>query len=218
MRGYYVAAFSTAHYRHRDPHAYIAYGTPRRQIRRVTLNEETSFFLLLLAHSDPIPAHDAEQQKTVLAHLFADSGWETQEILAALETAGDFYLDRVSQVVMPNWTRGRLALLGDACACPSLLAGEGSSMAMAEAYTLAGELLVSGGDHERAFRDYGQRLRPHVERKQKGARGFAASFVPKSAFGLWLRNASLNATTRLGLTRLLFRAQLRDSLQLGNYP
>jgi 2-polyprenyl-6-methoxyphenol hydroxylase-like FAD-dependent oxidoreductase len=110
-----------------------------------------------------------------------------------------------------------VALLGDACACPSLLAGEGSSMAMAEAYTLAGELHAGGGDHVAAFGAYERRLRPYVERKQKAARGFASSFVPKTAFGLWLRNLSLVATTTLGLTSLLFRNQLGDPLKLANY-
>jgi 2-polyprenyl-6-methoxyphenol hydroxylase-like FAD-dependent oxidoreductase len=217
--GYYAAAFSAPRYRHRDPHAYVAYGRPGRQIWRITLNEDISVFLLLLAHGDPlaIPVHDPAKQKATLTRLFASGGWEMEEILAALEKTTDLYFDRVSQIVMPNWTKGRVALLGDACACPSLLAGEGTSMAMAEAYTLAGELHAAGGDYEQGFRAYEQRLRPYVERKQKGARGFANSFVPKSAFGLWVRDTSLNVATRLGLTRLLFQTQLRDPLELSNY-
>jgi 2-polyprenyl-6-methoxyphenol hydroxylase-like FAD-dependent oxidoreductase len=138
-------------------------------------------------------------------------------MLAALEAAGDLYFDRVSQIVLPRWTSGRIALVGDACACPSLLAGEGSAMAMAEAYTLAGELAAAGGNSERAFAAYEQRLRPYVERKQKGARGFAASFVPKTATRLWLQNLSINTVTRLGLTRLLFGPQLGDPMTLENY-
>jgi 2-polyprenyl-6-methoxyphenol hydroxylase-like FAD-dependent oxidoreductase len=118
---------------------------------------------------------------------------------------------------MPSWTKGRVALIGDACACPSLLAGEGSAMAMAEAYTLAGELFVAQGGQASAFEIYEQRLRPYVERKQKGARDFAASFVPRSAFGLWLRNATINAANRLGLIQMLFRAQMRTGIELPDY-
>jgi 2-polyprenyl-6-methoxyphenol hydroxylase-like FAD-dependent oxidoreductase len=217
--GFYVAAFSAPRYPHRDPHVYVAYGKPGRQIWRITLNHDTTVFLLVLACGDPlaIPMHDPAVQKDTLARLFTGSGWETEEMLASLEAANDLYFDRVSQIVMPKWTKGRVALLGDACACPSLLAGEGSSMAMTEAYTLAGELYAAGGDHERGFQAYEQRLRPYVERKQKGALGFANSFVPKSTFSLWLRDMSLNVTTWLGLTRLLFQAQLRDPLKLGDY-
>jgi 2-polyprenyl-6-methoxyphenol hydroxylase-like FAD-dependent oxidoreductase len=88
---------------------------------------------------------------------------------------------------------------------------------MAEAYTLAGELDVAQGNHASAFEMYEQRLRPYVERKQKGARNFAASFVPRSAYGLWLRNASINVANRLGLVRLLFGAQMTSGIKLQNY-
>jgi len=217
--GYFVAAFTAPGYRHRDPHDYVTYALPGRQIWRVTLNEDASVFLLLVADANPgaFPVHDPALQKEILAGLFADAGWEAAEMLVALAAATDLYFDRVSQIEVPSRTKRRVALLGDACACPSLLAGEGSSMAMAEAYTLAGELHAAGGDHAAAFKAYEQRLRPYVERKQKAARGFAGSFVPKTSFGLGLRNLSLDASTKLGLTRLLFGAQLRDPLKLEDY-
>ena len=216
--GYYVAAFSIDDYRHRDPHAYVTYGEPGRQIWRITVGEHGTVFLLVFADKNPaLPIQDASQQKDILARLYAQSGWEADEMLQALQATTDLYFDRVSQIVMPRWSRERIALIGDACACPSLLAGEGSAMAMAEAYTLAGELQAANGDHVRAFESYEGRLRPYVERKQKGARGFAASFVPKTTLGLWLRNLSINGANRLGLTRLLFGTQLRDRLELQNY-
>lgn len=217
--GYYVAAFSAQGYEHHDPHVYVTYGEPGRQIWRITLDADTTVFLLVFAATDAleIPVHDPSRQKGILTRLYDQSGWEAADMLRALESSTDLYFDRVSQIVMPQWSKGRIALIGDACACPSLLAGEGSAMAMAEAYTLAGELDAAGEDYERAFQAYEQRLRPYVERKQKGARGFASSFVPKSTWGLWLRSMILNAVTRLGLTRLLFGAQLRDRMKLENY-
>jgi 2-polyprenyl-6-methoxyphenol hydroxylase-like FAD-dependent oxidoreductase len=218
--GYRVAAFSAPGYPHRDPHAYVTHARPGRQIWRVTLYEDVCVFLLLVAEAEPraFPAHDAASQKVVLKRLFADAGWEAEEVQDALDKTDDLYFDRVSQIEVPCWTKGRVALLGDACACPSLIAGEGTSMAMAEAYTLAGELHVAGGGHARAFRAYEQRLRPYVERKQKAARGFAGSFVPKTALGLWLRNFAIGAATTLGLTASLFGGQLRDPLNLADYP
>jgi len=53
--------------------------------------------------------------------------------------AKTFYLDRASQICMPSWSRCRVALLGDAAASPSLLAGQGSALAMVEAYVLAAQ-------------------------------------------------------------------------------
>jgi 2-polyprenyl-6-methoxyphenol hydroxylase-like FAD-dependent oxidoreductase len=52
---------------------------------------------------------------------------------------------------LARWTTGRVALIGDAAACASLLAGEGTGLAMVEAYVLAGELHRAGGNIERAF-------------------------------------------------------------------
>lgn len=217
--GYYVAAFTAPGYPHRNPHTYVTYGEPGRQIWRVSLAEDAAVFLLVFTHEGDadLPMHDPAQQKAVLRRLYGQSGWEAREALAALDAATDLYFDRVSQIVMPEWSKGRLALIGDACACPSLLAGEGSAMAMAEAYTLAGELDRAGGDHRRAFAAYEQRLRPYVERKQKGARSFAASFVPRSSLGLWLRNVSIEAANRLNLTTLLFGSQINDRLTLETY-
>ena len=90
----------------------------------------------------------------MLRHVFAGVGWECPRILAAMEEADGVYLDRVSQIRMNRWTSGRTALVGDAAACVSLLAGEGTGLAMAEAYVLAGELLDCKGDYRTAFARY----------------------------------------------------------------
>lgn len=217
--GYYAAAFTAPKYRHRDLHAYIAYGVPGRQMWRITLNEDASVFLLVFAGDGPdaVPLHDVAAQKAILRRMYSGMCPEAADMLAALQDASDLYVDRMSQIAMPRWTKGRVALVGDACGCPSLLAGEGSAMAMAEAYTLAGELRDAGGDYERAFAAYEARLQPYVARKQKAARGFASSFVPKTAAGVWLRNAVLNVVGRLGLSRMLFRTQFNDVLKLRDY-
>lgn len=75
------------------------------------------------------------------------TGWEVPEILARMPEARTSYFDRASQIRMPSWSHGRMALIGDAAACPSLLAGQGSALAMVEAYVLAAELNRSPGHH-----------------------------------------------------------------------
>ena len=217
--GYYVAAFTAHGYPFHDQSAYVTYGEPGRQIWRITVDEDTTVFMLVFADpdADAVPIHDAASQKQLLTRLYSGGGWETEGVLGALNASTDLYFDRVSQIVMSGWSKGRVALIGDACACPSLLAGEGSAMAMAEAYTLAGELAAAHGNHVAAFQSYERRLRPYVERKQKGARSFAASFVPGNELGLWVRNASINVASRLGLIRLLFGAQMTSNLTLPEY-
>src|SRR5258708_4274427 len=48
----------------------------------------------------------------------------------------DLHFDRVSQIHMQAWSRGRIALFGDAAFCASLMAGQGSALAMTAAYVL----------------------------------------------------------------------------------
>ena len=70
---------------------------------------------------------------------------------------------------METWWRGRVALVGDAAFCVSLMAGQGSALAMTSAYVLAGELAKAIGRHEEAFGNYEMRLRAYISSKQKGA-------------------------------------------------
>ena len=45
-----------------------------------------------------------------------------------LDSTQALYFDRVSQVKMETWWRGRVALVGDAAFCVSLMAGQGSPL------------------------------------------------------------------------------------------
>jgi 2-polyprenyl-6-methoxyphenol hydroxylase-like FAD-dependent oxidoreductase len=69
-----------------------------------------------------------QDAKTVLSNVFADVGWECPQILAAMQEVDEVYFDRVSQIRMNRWSKGRTALIGDAAACVSLLAGEGTGL------------------------------------------------------------------------------------------
>jgi 2-polyprenyl-6-methoxyphenol hydroxylase-like FAD-dependent oxidoreductase len=191
--GYYAASFIAEHYPHRDENTYLSFAGPGRQISRYAMREDHTAFLLVFASKEKIAARDSAAQKAVLRDVFGRDGWETPEILARLEDASDVYFDSVSQIRMPNWSKGRVALIGDAAHSPSLLAGAGSAFAMLGAYVLAGELHKAGGNHETAFAAYEQQLMPFMARQQKTAAGFAGSFAPKTAFGLSLRNVVLNA-------------------------
>ena len=91
------------------------------------------------------------------------------------------FFDSATQIVMPQWHKGRVALIGDACGCLTLLAGQGSHMAMAGGYVLAQEL-ARQSDHGAAFAAYQAFLKPPVDKKQKDAARFAGLFVPSAAF------------------------------------
>ena len=78
---------------------------------------------------------------------------------------------------MGTWSKGRVMLIGDAACAVSLLAGEGTGLAIMQAYVLAGELEAVQGDYGTAFRTTRNRLRAFVE----GKRIAAGSSPPRSS-------------------------------------
>ncbi len=217
--GLHVAAFLLDGYRPRDELAYVQFTRPGRQVSRIALREDKTLFLMVFAdrflEDEP---QDEAGQKAALHRIFAGLGWECDAILARLGEVGDVYFDRVSQIEMPRWTSGRSALIGDAAACASLLAGEGTGLAMTEAYVLAGELHRAGGDYAAGYAAYEERLRDYVARKQAGARRFKGFFAPRSWFGLVLRELGINLAAIPFLTRPLLGAGMADEMELPDYP
>ena len=116
-----------------------------------------------------------------------------RRFLPTLDGCTELYFDRVSQIRMDNWWQGRVALIGDAAFCVSLLAGQGSALAMTAAYMLAEELGRADGDYRTAFRRYEESLRPYIIGKQNAAMRFANSVAPKTQFGLIIRHFVMNA-------------------------
>jgi 2-polyprenyl-6-methoxyphenol hydroxylase-like FAD-dependent oxidoreductase len=153
----------------------------------------------------------------MLRARFGDKAWECPQILDALDRTNDLYFDRVSQIRIPKWSRGRIALVGDAAYCVSLLAGQGSALAMTGAYVLAGELARAAGHHAEGFANYENRLRGFIEAKQRGAERFAGAFAPKTRWGLTLRNQVIRATAIPGIARLAFGRDIIDTLRLPDY-
>jgi 2-polyprenyl-6-methoxyphenol hydroxylase-like FAD-dependent oxidoreductase len=84
-----------------------------------------------------------------------------------MQNASDFYFDDVSQIRMDRWSNGRVALVGDAACGPTLITGQGTSMAVVGAYVLAGELTSAGGDYATAFAHYENECRSYMEQNQQ---------------------------------------------------
>jgi 2-polyprenyl-6-methoxyphenol hydroxylase-like FAD-dependent oxidoreductase len=105
-----------------------------------------------------------DDQVAILRKTFADAGGAAARILAQLDDA-PMYFDAIGQVRASQWSKGRVALLGDAAFCPSPVGGGGSSLALIGAYVLAGEL-SSAGDLGSALARYERFMRPHVAAAQ----------------------------------------------------
>jgi 2-polyprenyl-6-methoxyphenol hydroxylase-like FAD-dependent oxidoreductase len=149
---------------------------------------------------------------------FGEAGWECPQILEAMESCGEVYFDRVSQVRMSTWSLGRVSLVGDAAFCPSLLAGQGSALAMFGAYILPGELSREADQPQKAFQRYEQQLRPFIAGKQEAAVKFAGSFAPKTRLGIFLRNEITKAFKLPFVAQLAMGPSLMDRIDLPDYP
>jgi 2-polyprenyl-6-methoxyphenol hydroxylase-like FAD-dependent oxidoreductase len=208
-----VAACVVDGYRPRDDLVYVTYSRPCRQIARFALRGDRTMFLFVFRSQHNTDEYSPIQQ---LHNEFGNLGWECPQILAAVDEVDDLYFDVVSQVKMDRWSRDRVLLIGDAAACISLLGGEGTGLAMTEAYVAAGELVRAAGDHRRAFDEYEGRLRPLIRTKQDGARRLIGFFATRTRFGLWFRNVAIRTMNFSPLATLL-SGSVRDDIELPDY-
>ena len=214
--GYNVAAFDVVGYRPRDEGVYLGYAIPGKQVVRFSKRDDRTMFLFVFA-ADRAPTNggsDFDACRHVLHAQFDEAGWECAPILEAMDRCGDIYFDRVSQIRMDAWSKRRVALVGDAAFCPSLLAGEGSALAMTAAYVLAGELGAANGDPTRAFAAYERRLRPFILGKQREAEHFAGAFAPRTRLGLFVRNLVSRAFAIPAVARYVVGRSMVDGFLL----
>jgi 2-polyprenyl-6-methoxyphenol hydroxylase-like FAD-dependent oxidoreductase len=146
---------------------------------------------------------------------YARSGWRSAELAREFAKADDVYFDAVSGITMPRWTEGRITLLGDAASCVSLF-GDGSSLAMVGAETLADALIRSASDAPAALIAYEcshrTRVMPRLQRM-----GRAGHFmVPRTALGLMLRNVALRGLRVVGPMALSRRTGM-DALESDDF-
>ncbi|MCP2343032.1 FAD-dependent monooxygenase [Actinomadura rupiterrae] len=185
--GLYCAIFTVPNYLGID-HAGLAFTTPGKVVTMYSARENTEAKAVFYfgAPLTDIDRRDVAAQQRLLAETFAGNGWESDRLLGMMADAPDFYFDSVSQVRMDTWTRGRIALLGDAAYCPSSLSGMGTGLAMVAAYVLAGELAEADGDHTVAFARYEELIREYVAGCQKQGQGVAKMMVPENRVVAWL--------------------------------
>jgi 2-polyprenyl-6-methoxyphenol hydroxylase-like FAD-dependent oxidoreductase len=138
-----------------------------------------------IAHFDH---RDLDQHKRLLTAAYAGAGWRVPELLDRVRVADDLYFDSVSRVEVPAWSRGRVGLVGDAASCVSLF-GDGSSLAMMGAYTVADAL---GDDIVAGLRAYEARHRPQRAAKESSVTLATRLLIPATAAGIVIRNAAVH--------------------------
>jgi 2-polyprenyl-6-methoxyphenol hydroxylase-like FAD-dependent oxidoreductase len=143
----------------------------------------------------PYDRRDEAQQRRIISEQFIGQGWRTAELLNEVKASTSFYFDKLCQIRMPSWTKGRVALVGDAGYCASPAAGLGGSLAIDGAAALADAMRACAGNFEQAFRDYDEKFRPFIDGVQAEAvRTGLETLVPRTEQAIRARNAQTGSS------------------------
>ncbi len=216
--GYYISSFTIDNYL-KDEKVFYNYTLPNKQvfIYPIKNNQLAALFIFRSKEKIDYDRHDKETQKSILRNTFSSIGLEVPMLLEKMENAKDFFFDSVSQIKLQKWSKGRVCLVGDACYCPSLLSGQGASLAMTGAYILAGELKAAEGEYQDAFQKYEHLLSTIVSKKQKLAAKLAKTFIPKTKINLRVRNFIIKLVRSPFILKLITKRAIADKLILKEY-
>src|SRR6201996_7460918 len=145
------------------------YNEPGKMVMLNAYNNKTDIVLCFFSEKEiPYDYRNEEQQRNIILNQFQQTGWRTSELLDEVKHSKTFYFDKLCQMKMPSWTKGRIALVGDAGYCASPAAGRGGSLAIDGAAALADAFQKYPGSYELAFGEYNRSFRPFVEEVQAG--------------------------------------------------
>jgi 2-polyprenyl-6-methoxyphenol hydroxylase-like FAD-dependent oxidoreductase len=203
-------------------HGAMFYAEPGRAAGGFVLKDSDRMFVMLNFATEKPPfvgQGDRDEQIERTAAVFAEGGWEVPRLVDELRRAEDLYFDTVSQIRLPRWSKGRVALVGDSAFAPSFQSGQGTSIALVGSYILAGEL-AAHKDPAKAFEAYERIARPFVEANQAlaiKAKG-ASPLLPRTQEELDMRNKML-ASFKPGQRdeRQLHARAVHNSLTLPDY-
>lgn len=154
-------------------------------------------FLFRRSEELALDHRDVGGQKQVLHEVYGRDGWQVPRLLAEMDAAQGFYFDSISQIVMEEWTRGRVSLVGDAGYSPGPAVGGGTSIAMVGAYVLAQELAWAGREVETGLRAYEDRLRGFTVKARSVGTSTMATLIPKTSVQVRLMPELLRLLTRM---------------------
>jgi 2-polyprenyl-6-methoxyphenol hydroxylase-like FAD-dependent oxidoreductase len=193
--GQHVAIFTIPNYLNLD-RLWVMHYVPKKMgaIMQYGSRKHTRALFIFSSPKLDYDHRDVERQKNIVREMFAqETGWEFPRLLEEMRDASDFYFDDVSQIRMDHWSNGRVVLVGDAAWGPTLITGQGTSMAVVGAYVLAGELAAAGGDYRTAFARYEQECRSYMEQNQQIARKAKELRMPDTWEAIEQQNRLLRA-------------------------
>lgn len=174
----------------------------------VNLGDDGACAFFAYRCEDPDAELDAGVVPSLQAH-FSDVGGGAPEVLGQIaRSPSTTYFDRVSQIVMPQWSTGTTVLVGDAAWCTSLFAGYGGSLALHGAQALRDTLSGCSAPSEIPSRleAWERDLRPPVEKRQKEAGQGERYFSPTSRAAIRMNELTVRAMLLPGVRGMVQRA------------
>lgn len=166
--------------------------------------------------TDPVPRTHADSL-AMLRKIYSKPNPFTADIINQITDDTYIYIDEVSQIRMPKWCQDRVALIGDAASCLTLLSGQGSLMAMTEAYILARELSLANGDHKIAFKAYQDILMPVIAKKAI-ASAKVSILIPKNWFSYQMFKLVFKFIKFPFIQKKVFGAYMKPTIFDQGYP
>jgi len=163
-----------------------------------------------------------DAQLAILRERFRGTAWQTERILDGFAQRPDeFYTQRMEQVVVSTWSKGRVALLGDA-AWGSGPTGMGTTLALVGAHVLAGELakdLTTTDDSpQRAFARYERLIRGYADSAQGLPAGGARLLHPSSKGGVKAMQTAHRIAAMGPVRKLAQKAFLTSAKNVPDLP
>lgn len=151
---------------------------------------------------------DRDTQVRALREVYRNVRYAAPRVLASLaDDPSSLYLDRIAQVQLPAWSKGRVTVVGDAAYCATPISGMGTSLSLIGAYLLAGEL-TAHADHTAAYVAYEKQMRPIAVEAQKLSPGAPRIINPISQLGVRVFRTAVRlaatAPVRPLVNRLMF--------------
>jgi 2-polyprenyl-6-methoxyphenol hydroxylase-like FAD-dependent oxidoreductase len=166
------------------------YSEPGKTVMLNAYNGKTDICLAFFAEQEiTYDYRNEHEMRNIILDQFKGTGWRTPELLEEVQRTTSFYFDKLCQMKMPSWTKGRVALVGDAGYCASPAAGRGGSLAIDGAAALADAFVKCNGDYASALNHYNESFHPFIEEIQEQVLNFGLDMlIPRTEEAISKRN------------------------------
>jgi 2-polyprenyl-6-methoxyphenol hydroxylase-like FAD-dependent oxidoreductase len=204
---YFISVFSIPNFLSLNNQE-LAYSSVGKVINVFSTGDLNEAKAMIIFKADTSVYLDQSQQKELLKGTFLDEGGEIAKLSNYVDGTGDFYFSSLDQILMDNLYKDRVVLVGDAGYCPSPASGQGTSMAIVGAYVLAGELLNSIGEYQRAFKSYQDLMQGFIIKNQDLAHMVLEQMLPKSKSQLWFQSIFLKVISHFAVKEKILSKML----------